>query len=195
MAMRGTFSNRIISTGSSFQASSISHTPRSVRRLSAWYFSVLLLPSESRPLKPLHGADRKMMCGRSWPAARWTSAAVASTQPAGGVRPWKASYWLRSKRSSTVPFAPASRSKSRIAAGVDIDAADAAALRLHAADARVGLVEAARAAAEADERMKVADLDRRHAASPSSAATHCRAASANAARLPSFTMSASALMR
>ena len=26
------------------------------------------------------------MCGRSWPAARCTSATVASTQPTGGVR-------------------------------------------------------------------------------------------------------------
>jgi hypothetical protein len=82
--MRGTFSKTISSGGSSRQASSISQTPRSVRRLSAWYLSVLLLRvSASRPEKPLHGADRKTMCGRSPAGARWMSCGVQLT-PAGG---------------------------------------------------------------------------------------------------------------
>ncbi len=91
--------------------------PRSVSLFSAWYLGLCDFPSLRRPLKPLQGADRKTMCGRSWPAAAWMSAGVASRQPDGGVRPWNASYCSRSNRSSTVPGTPARRPKSRMLAG------------------------------------------------------------------------------
>lgn len=63
---------------------------RSVSSFRAWYFGVLLVASDRRPLAPLHGELMKTASGR-WLRAAWrTSSAVASRQPAGGSTPWKA---------------------------------------------------------------------------------------------------------
>ena len=64
--------------------------PRSVRRLSAWYFGLSAFAPERSPLKPLQGALENTTSGRSPPAAARMSAGVASRQLAGGGFPWKA---------------------------------------------------------------------------------------------------------
>ena len=132
--------------------------PRIVSLLSAWYFGLCDFPSLSSPENPLQGADRKTMCGRSYPAAAWMSAGVASRQPAGGVRPWKASNCSRSNRSSTEPGTPARRVKSRMLAASTSMPPMQRKSATNVADAGAAAVEAARAPAQAAEQVEVTDL-------------------------------------
>lgn len=115
VAMRGTFSNRMIGMGSSRYASSVSHMPRRVSAFSAWYLAVRLTAWESSELNPLQGYDARQTS--TWPNTARTSEGTASRQSAPGSRPWKARYWSRLNRSMTVPLTPVSRSKLRMAPG------------------------------------------------------------------------------
>ena len=111
------------SGGSSLKASSVNQTPRNVSALRAWYFGGWCsLACDSRPEKPLHGALRKTMCGRSCPAACWMSAAVASRQSAGGGWPWNASYCSRHEQIKNGPGHAGEALKVRDGRGIAVHA-------------------------------------------------------------------------